>query len=74
MICPRSGFECTNPLCHTWTGNQLCQQRTGTAAPNTVPALRGWECPRCKTINAPWKDQCDCKAQGVGAATSDVKL
>lgn len=23
-------------------------------------AERGWECPRCGRINAPWKSQCDC--------------
>ena len=23
-------------------------------------AERGWECPRCGRINAPWKSSCDC--------------
>lgn len=23
-------------------------------------AEKGWECPRCGRINAPWKSQCDC--------------
>ena len=28
---------------------------------NSKPsAERGWECPRCGRINAPWKSQCDC--------------
>lgn len=22
---------------------------------------KGWECPRCHAINAPFKTQCDCK-------------
>lgn len=21
---------------------------------------QGWECPKCKTCYAPWKDQCEC--------------
>ena len=21
---------------------------------------RGWECPRCGKINAPWKEECSC--------------
>ena len=25
--------------------------------------MQGWECPRCKTINAPWKGSCDCKVK-----------
>lgn len=25
-------------------------------------AERGWECPRCGRINAPWKSSCDCIA------------
>lgn len=24
-----------------------------------------WECPRCKKINAPWKDSCDCKPSNI---------
>ena len=27
---------------------------------NHYNAERGWECPRCGRINAPWKSQCDC--------------
>ena len=28
--------------------------------PNLYNAERGWECPRCGRINAPWVRQCDC--------------
>lgn len=21
---------------------------------------QGWECPRCRAINAPWREQCNC--------------
>lgn len=28
-------------------------------APNTNPQ-KGWECPRCGKILAPWMSQCDC--------------
>ena len=27
---------------------------------NNYKAERGWECPRCGRINAPWVRQCDC--------------
>ena len=27
------------------------------------PIERGWECPRCHHINAPWVRQCDCNAE-----------
>ena len=27
---------------------------------NHYQAKRGWECPRCGHINAPWVRQCDC--------------
>lgn len=26
-------------------------------------ANKGWECPKCGTVNAPWKPQCDCKSR-----------
>ena len=22
--------------------------------------MKGWECPKCGQVNAPWKDRCDC--------------
>jgi hypothetical protein len=22
--------------------------------------MKGWECPKCGTINAPWKGSCNC--------------
>ena len=25
--------------------------------------FKGWECPRCKQINAPWVPFCDCKEE-----------
>ena len=25
--------------------------------------FKGWECPRCKQINAPWVPYCDCKEE-----------
>lgn len=27
----------------------------------TITKHEPWECPRCKTINAPWLSQCTCK-------------
>lgn len=33
---------------------------TSTSIGSKPQAERGWECPRCGRINAPWKSQCDC--------------
>ncbi len=37
---------------------------TGTSynykSPPTYQIEKGWECPRCGSINAPWVRQCDC--------------
>lgn len=29
----------------------------------TIIKHKPWECPRCKTINAPWLSQCTCKPE-----------
>ena len=29
--------------------------------PASLLGTLAWECPRCKKINAPWKDSCNCK-------------
>ena len=29
-----------------------------------VSIANGWICPRCGTVNAPWKDKCDCIPAG----------
>lgn len=29
----------------------------------TITKHEPWECPRCKTINAPWLSQCTCKPE-----------
>lgn len=43
-------------------GDSLTGTSTSTSYTiNSKPqAERGWECPRCGRINAPWKSQCDC--------------
>ena len=33
---------------------------TYTVNPPSYNAEKGWECPRCGRINAPWVRQCDC--------------
>lgn len=38
----------TTGTSYTWTYNPSRQSE------------KGWECPRCGRINAPWKSQCDC--------------
>ena len=37
---------------------------------NRPKAERGWECPRCNRINAPWVRQCDC-SENNWTITSD---
>lgn len=45
---------------------QVGDSLTGTSASTSYTigskpqAERGWECPRCGRINAPWKSQCEC--------------
>ena len=48
---------------------QVGESTTGTSTSTTASqwqtynhskAERGWECPRCGRINAPWVRQCDC--------------
>lgn len=33
------------------------------------PRARGWECPRCRAIHAPWVSRCDCPAPTVVSST-----
>ena len=50
-------------------GPNDCPPVTTTTTPNSSehdfssPIERGWECPRCHHINAPWVRQCDCSAE-----------
>lgn len=36
---------------------------------NRSKAEKGWECPRCGRINAPWVRQCDCSPSNWGKIT-----
>lgn len=45
-----------------------CEEYTATYPP-PKKAEMGWECPRCGTINAPWKDKCDCIRAGTWKIT-----
>ena len=38
---------------------------------NHYNAERGWECPRCGRINAPWVRQCDCSGSNWTITTND---
>lgn len=38
---------------------------------NNYKAERGWECPRCGRINAPWVRQCDCSGSNWTITTND---
>ncbi len=31
-----------------------------------TPVQKGWLCPRCETVNAPWMPKCDCKEATSG--------
>ena len=45
-------------------GNSMTGKTTSTCDPYafewTAPSERGWECPRCGQIWAPWISQCNC--------------
>ncbi len=45
-----TGNSTTSSSSYTWTYNPSRQ------------AEKGWECPRCGRINAPWVRQCDCSS------------
>ena len=40
----------------------------------TIIKHEPWECPRCKTVNAPWLSQCTCKpiTNNDNCNTSDI--
>ena len=41
----------------------------------TAPkAERGWECPRCGRINAPWVRQCDCSRDNLTVTWSSPSI
>lgn len=38
---------------------------------NELPPQRGWICPKCGRVNAPWKPSCDCvSTQTTGTGTA----
>lgn len=57
-------------------GNSTTGTSTSTTASqwqtyNHYTAERGWECPRCGRINAPWVRQCDCPNNNNWTITTD---
>ena len=46
------------------TGDSTTGTSTNTSytykSPSSYQSEKGWECPRCGRINAPWVRQCDC--------------
>lgn len=59
---------------------QVGDSTTGTSTSTTASqwqtynhynAEKGWECPRCGRINAPWVRQCDCSRSNWTITTSD---
>lgn len=65
------GYDC--PLCGTWVPCDhvhICN----TAATRTDVASLGWECPRCRTIHAPWVSRCDCPAPTVVSSSIQVTI
>ena len=45
------------------TGTSTNTSYTYTYNNHPYNAEKGWECPRCHRINAPWMRQCDCNAE-----------
>ena len=35
---------------------------------------RGWECPRCGKINAPWKEECRCYKEPSYSKTNTTAI
>lgn len=56
---------------------QMGDSTTGTTTTTTTGyymnynAEKGWECPRCKRINAPWVRQCDCSGNNWSITCGD---
>ena len=44
----------------TVKGTSTSTSTTYTYSNSSYSAEKGWECPRCGRINAPWVRQCDC--------------
>ena len=73
---------CKNPFVKTvdWSKDTTAkvEQDKGTTSTDTTyyninptyVAEKGWECPRCGHINAPWVRQCDC-SRGTWTITAD---
>ncbi len=53
QLCPQCQGYKTIP--YTWNSTVPPKMCT---CPTT--SFLAWECPRCKKINAPWKESCDC--------------
>ena len=49
-----------NSTTTTTTGTSTSTTASQWQTYNNYKAERGWECPRCGHINAPWVRQCDC--------------
>lgn len=45
---------------------------TTTSQWQTYKAEKGWECPRCGRINAPWVRQCDCSRSNWSITYDDL--
>ncbi len=59
-ICPKCGkpdYYVGDPLDNTVP--LVCQCEKVDSTP--LMTSRGWECPRCQKVNAPWKGSCDCE-------------
>lgn len=61
------------------TSDSVKGTSTGTSTSYTYSnrpynAEKGWECPRCGRINAPWVRQCDCTGWNITCSKSTIQI
>lgn len=59
--------------CAACTASGVCMCYRPRGGNTEQPARQGWECPRCRVVNAPWVVHCDCQMSYPLAPTWGMK-